>query len=156
MQIYAPISSLELASLPILSRIFLFRLSCACYGQQIASKLPQMNKGLLSFFTVNCICFITVCWFCANIHLTCIFGYETRVWITGGGRAPAVSVTGHVAELPSLLLQLLQPVMHHLPAGCLRTGREKTLCETKALFFALQYTSSLERKRVRCECDCLL
>lgn len=55
--------------------------------------------------------------------LTNIFAYEAGGWTCQRRGAPAVSLTctSCVTVLPTFLLQLLEPVMHHLPAGSLET-----------------------------------
>lgn len=59
---------------------------------------------------------------------TIIFGHETSRGEGQGWGAPAVSVTcaSGVAVLPTFLLQLLQPVMHHLPGGGLQMQTRMT------------------------------
>jgi len=50
---------------------------------------------------------------------TIVLAHEARGSVGQCRRAPAVSLTGAsgAAVLPTFLLQLLEPVMHHLPAG---------------------------------------
>lgn len=59
---------------------------------------------------------------------TIFFGHETSRGEGQGRGAPAVSVTcaSGVAVLPTFLLQLLQPVMHHLPGGGLQMQTRMT------------------------------
>lgn len=55
--------------------------------------------------------------------VTVIFAHEACGRINQGWGAPAVSLTtaSGAAVLPAFLLQLLQPVVHHLPVGGLET-----------------------------------
>ncbi len=67
-----------------------------------------------------CVCV----WVCVCVHLpTIVFAYEAGGRVGQGRGAPAVSLPGAscVAVLPTFLLQLLEPIMHHLPAGSLET-----------------------------------
>lgn len=69
-------------------------------------------------------CVPTVHCICACVYLpTIVFAYEAGVRVGQGRGAPAVSLSGPscVAVLPAFLLQLLEPEMHHLPAGGLET-----------------------------------
>lgn len=70
----------------------------------------------------------TTCVCCCCFFFTIFFGHETSRGEGQGRGAPAVSVTcaSGVAVLPTFLLQLLQPVMHHLPGGGLQMQTRMT------------------------------
>lgn len=60
---------------------------------------------------------------------TCVFSHQASEGVEGSGGAPAVpdgAGSAGVAEVPAFLLQLLEPVLHHLLIGSLWVNRVGT------------------------------